>query len=126
MSSSFAHTYLGAEPLAPTKKSLRVAPRSSLEGHGILHNIIVHHDNVEMTLDFHVFDIQDFDVLIGHPLEKHFLDPPKIWELDVKLGRDTFTITITRVKNSVTESLPYLDLPTEVMSVLPFDSPSHL
>jgi len=83
-------------------------------------------DDTVLALDFHVFDIQDFDVLIGHPLEKHFLDPPKIWELDVKLGRDTFTITITRVKNSVTESLPYLDLPTEVMSVLPFDSPSHL
>jgi hypothetical protein len=39
-----------------------------------------------MALDFHVFAIQDFDVLIGHPLEKLFVDPPKIGELDVKLG----------------------------------------
>jgi hypothetical protein len=61
--------------------------------------------------------------LIGHPLENLFVDPPKIGELDVKLGRDTFTIPITRVKNLVAESLPYPDLPKEVMSVLPFDSP---
>jgi len=61
--------------------------------------------------------------LIGHSLEKLFLNPPKIGELDVKLGRDTFTIPITQAKNSVAESLPHLDLPKEVMSVLPFDSP---
>jgi hypothetical protein len=39
-----------------------------------------------MALDFHVFDIQDFDILIGHPLEKLFVDPPKIGELDIKRG----------------------------------------
>jgi hypothetical protein len=47
-----------------------------------------------MTLDFHVFNIIDFDILIGHPLEKLFLEPPKTGDLDVKLGRDTFTIPI--------------------------------
>ena len=61
--------------------------------------------------------------MIGHPLEKLSVEPPSLGALDVKLGRDTFTIPITRAKNSVVESLPYLDLPREVMSVLPFDSP---
>jgi hypothetical protein len=51
------------------------------------------------------------------------MEPPSSGELDVKLGRDTFTIPITRGKNSMVESLPHLDLPKEVMSVLPFDSP---
>ena len=95
MSTSFAHTYLGAEPLSLTNKSLRVSPCSNLEGHGILHNITVHHDNVKMALDFHVFDIQDFDIMIGHPLEKLFIRTPSTRELDVKLGRDTFSIPIT-------------------------------
>ena len=107
MSTSFTHTYLGVEPLAPTNKSLRVAPRSSLEGHGILHNIIVHHDNVKMALDFHVFDIQDFNIMIGHPLEKLFIELPTLGDLDIKLGRETFSIPITRAKNLVVESLPY-------------------
>ena len=57
MSASFALTYLGDEPLAPINKSFRITPRSSLEGIGILHNITVHHVNVEVALDFHVFEI---------------------------------------------------------------------
>ena len=62
--------------------------------------------------------------MIGHPLEKLIVEPPSSGALDVKLGRDTFTIPITRARNSVTESLlPHLNLPKEVMSILPFDSP---
>jgi hypothetical protein len=53
-------------------------------------------------------------------LEKLFIDPPKIGDLSVKLGRDTFSIPFTQAKNSVAESLPYHNLPKEVMSVLPF------
>jgi hypothetical protein len=41
MSASFAHTYLGDEHIAPTTKPFRNAPRSSLEGCEILHNITV-------------------------------------------------------------------------------------
>jgi len=39
------------------------------------------------------------------------------------LGRDTFTILITQAKNSVEDTLPYHELPKEVMSVSPFESP---
>ena len=77
MSKSFALTCLGEDPRAPTMKSFRITPQSSLKGLGILHNITLHHGDVEMALDFHVFDITDFDILIWHPLEKLFLDPPK-------------------------------------------------
>jgi hypothetical protein len=76
-----------------------------------------------MALYFYVFDISDFGILIGHPIEKLFIDPPKIGDLSVKLGRDTFSISITRAKNSVATSLPYPNLSKEVMSVLPFKSP---
>ena len=51
------------------------------------------------------------------------MELPSSGALDVKLGRDTFSIPITRAKNSVVESLPYPDLPKEVMSVSPFESP---
>jgi hypothetical protein len=43
--------------------------------------------------------------------------------LNIKVETDTFTIPVSRAKNSVAESLPHLDLPKEVMLVLPFDSP---
>jgi hypothetical protein len=76
-----------------------------------------------MALDFHVFDIQDFDIMIGHPLEKLFIEPPTSGDLDIKLGRETFSIPITRAKNLVAKSLPNPQLPEEVMSVSPFKSP---
>ena len=123
MDASFASTYLGNEPLTPTNKTFRIAPRSRLEGLGILHNVSLCHGNVEIILDFHVFDIQDFDIMLGHPLEKLLIEPLKTGELDLKLGRDTFTIPITRAKNSVADTLPHHELPKEVMSVSPFKSP---
>jgi len=61
--------------------------------------------------------------MIGHPLEKLLVHPPTLGDLDIKLGRDTFSIPITRAKNSVVESLPYPQLPEEVMSISPFESP---
>jgi hypothetical protein len=57
MSASFVSAYFGNEPLAPTNKSLRVAPRSSLKGRGILHSATICHGDVSMALDFHIFDI---------------------------------------------------------------------
>ena len=123
MSACFTLTYLGDEALAPTSKHFRVGPCLSLKGFGILHNITIHHNNVEMALDFHVFEIWDFDILIGHPLEKLIVEPPSSGALGIKLGRDTFTIPITRAKNLMAESLPYPNLPKKVQSVSPFDSP---
>ena len=77
MSASFARTYLGDEPITLIVKTFRVAPCSRLEGLGVLHNISLYHNNVEITLDFHVFDIQDFDILIGHSLEQLLDEPSK-------------------------------------------------
>lgn len=121
MSKSFA-LCLGEHLCTPTVRSLRLAPRSILQGLGILHNITLYHENVEIVLDFHIFDIPDFDVLIGHPLEKLFANPPETGELDINLGKDSFPIQVTRAKNSVAEPPPIYDLPAEVMSVGPIDT----
>jgi hypothetical protein len=61
--------------------------------------------------------------MIGHPLEKLFVDPMEIGDLDFKLGRESFSIQVTIAKNLMTEPLPYPNLPSEVKSVVPFDSP---
>ena len=67
MSTSFASAYFCNEPLAPTNKTLRIAPRSNLKGLGLLRNVTIYHDKVKMVLDFHIFDTQDFDIMIGTP-----------------------------------------------------------
>ena len=69
MYAAFAFAYLGDKSLAPTVKSLRTSPRTSLKGLGILRDTTLHHRDIEVALDFHVFEIQDFDIMIGHPME---------------------------------------------------------
>jgi hypothetical protein len=123
MSAAFASTYFNNEPLPSINKSCRIAPRSRLEGLGILQDISLYHEQTEILLDFHVIDIKNFDVMIWHPLEHLFIEPPSSGELNVKLGRDTFSIPITQAKNSVANTLSYLDLPKKVMSVSLFESP---
>jgi hypothetical protein len=123
MTKSFARTYLGNEQIAPTTKTFRVRSCEKLECLGHLHDVSVYYDNVVMGLDFYVFDVLDFDILIGHPLEKLFADLSKTGELDIKLGMESFSIQVTRAKNSVAEPPPDFTMPMEVMSVAPFESP---
>ena len=123
MSTSYALAYVGNGPFAPTNRSLRLVPRSSMESLGVLHGVNIYHGNTIVALDFHVFNIQDFNILIGHPLEKLFIQTPSSGDLDRKLGRDTFSIPITRAKNSVADTLHHHKPPKKVISVSPFESP---
>ena len=95
MSKSFAASCLGENSCSPTTRTLRVAPRTVLKGLWILHHITLHAEDVDLVLDFYIFDIQDFNILIGHPMEKLYADPLRIGEINVKLGRDTYSIQVT-------------------------------
>ena len=86
MSASFALSHLSDDPLFPTLRSLWVGPRSTIEGIGILHNVPIWYEKVEIALDFHVFEVQDFDVLIGQPIEKLFQIISSSGTLNVTLG----------------------------------------
>ena len=127
MSISFAHSYLSDMPLTLTNTSFSVGPCLKLEGVGVLHNILLYFKQNEVPLDFHVFDIKDFDVIIGHPLEKLFAELPESLpesrDLELKLGRETYSFPITQAKNSMIDSLPNLTLPMEVMAISPFELP---
>ena len=57
MSAAFASAYLGEKSMAPIVKSLRTSPRTSLKGLVILHDTSLHHGDIEVALDFHVFEI---------------------------------------------------------------------
>ena len=45
-------------------------------------------------------------MLIGHPVEKLFLDVLNLGELQVSLGGKPFTLPIGQAKNSLAESVP--------------------
>jgi len=122
VSSGFALTHLGDKTLAPTNLSFRHGPRSIKKGQGVVYNVNIQHEDVDLTLDFHIFDGIGFDVLIGHPLETFFYDASNTGELDVKIGRNKFSIPFSQARNSIAEP-PCSSMPDEVMSVMPFETP---
>ena len=34
----------------------------------------IRHEDIEIILEFHIFNVQDFDLLIGQPIEKFLMD----------------------------------------------------
>jgi len=88
----------------------------------VVYNVNIQHEDVVLTLDFHIFDDICFDVLIGHPLERFFYDASNTGELDVNIGRNKFLIPFSRARNSIAEP-PCSSMPEEVMSVMPFETP---
>ena len=123
MSASFALSHLSDDPLFPTLRSLWVGPRSTIEGIGILHNISVWYEKSEIALDFHVFEVQDFDVLIGQPIEKLFQIISSSGTLDVTNGGRDFSSPILQSKDSLAEPMPQEEQADEVQAIFPTDTP---
>ena len=94
---------LGNVPFVQTDKSFRASSGEILKGSGILQNASVRHEDIDVILDFHVFDVRDFDLLIRHPIEKLLMDAPTQGKIDVRLGKETISVQITRATNSRAE-----------------------
>ena len=94
-----------------------------MEGIGILHDVPVWYDKTELALDFHIFEVQDFDILIGHPVEKMFQNISSLGTLDVTLGGKDISLLILRSKDSITEPTPKEETVDEVEAVLPIETP---
>ena len=74
-----------------------------------MHEVPVWHRETEIALEFHVFEVQDFDILIGHPVEKLFLDVLNLGELQVSLGGKPFTLPIGQAKTPWANLFPKKD-----------------
>ena len=94
MSASYALSHLSNNPFLLTSRSLWIRPCSTIEGIRILHNVPVWYQKAEIALDFHVFEVQDFDVLIGQPVEKLFQIISSSGTLDVTNGGRDFSSPI--------------------------------
>ena len=80
-------------------------------------------DKTEVHLDFHIFAILDFDLLIGYPFEKLFQEKPFHGSLSEKLGETAFATPISRLEIPMAKHLPNHGLFKEVKFVSPFVSP---
>ena len=75
-------------------------------------------DKIEVRLDFHIYDILDFDLLLGLPLEKLLASHGS---LDEKL-RETSLATATHLENLLAKPLPEQNPFKEMMHTSPFIS----
>jgi len=70
MSWHLAYTLLGDVTLRPSDKLLKCCPFGHIiECRGVASVVLLTLDKIEVHLDFHIFDVLDFDLLIGYPLE---------------------------------------------------------
>ena len=123
MSASFALSHLSDNPLLLTSRSLWSGPRSTMEGIRILHEVPVWYDKTELALDFHIFEVQDFNVLIRHPVEKMFQTISPLGTLDITHGGKTISLPFLRSKDSVAEPTPQEETVDEVEAILPGETP---
>jgi hypothetical protein len=63
-------------------------------------------NETKVCLDFHIFAILEFDLLVGHPIEKLFKEKSSYGSLDEKLGTTASTTPIPCPKSQRRSSNP--------------------
>jgi hypothetical protein len=121
MSDNFALAFLGGEALAPTGRTLKEPSGSLLGSYGVIQIMSVGHKDVKARLDFHMFEVSHFDILIGHPIEKLLINLLESGSLSIRLGNESLTIPITRTTNIVAEISPIIESIEEVLDITPLD-----
>jgi hypothetical protein len=107
-------------PLAPTTKLLK-----SLLGHivpslGIFGALPILVNRTKVHLNFYIFDIMEFDLLIGQPIER-LIHEGKNRKLNIKLKKNfELSVPIIHSLNAKIEPIPKLD-PVEEVKVASLD-----
>ena len=60
--------------MVQTDKTFQTPSGEILGAYGTLQNVSIRHEDIEVILDFHIFDVQDFDLLVGQPIEKFLMN----------------------------------------------------
>jgi hypothetical protein len=74
MSEFLTNTFLGSMPLVPTNRFFKSHSGHIFECRGISRAVSIKIDKLEVHLDFSIYPILDFDLLLGYPLEKLHLE----------------------------------------------------
>jgi hypothetical protein len=114
-------TLVGDIPLTPTDRYFR-SPKWNYFSpcRGIARDMPIIIDKIEVLLDFHIYDIMDFDLRLGFPLDE-LLDKSQ-GSIDVKLREATSTTSISCHEHSMAEHL-HKQIPLEkIMHVSLFAS----
>nr|AAX95925.1 retrotransposon protein, putative, Ty3-gypsy sub-class [Oryza sativa Japonica Group]ABA93430.1 retrotransposon protein, putative, Ty3-gypsy subclass [Oryza sativa Japonica Group] len=114
VSESFAFAYLGNKAITLANKFFKHPNGTIIEGFGIVQDVPV------------CFEIQDFDILIGPPIEQLLINTPRLDSLKITLGGNEFSVPFSRARITLTDTLPENEFAEEVMAVPPHESPETL
>jgi len=121
MSYTFAKEFLKDIPLIPTNKLLKSCSRQIIPSLGVLSALPIVINDFCILLNFYIFDVWDFNVMIGVPIIKLFQEGHN-GKLDIKFGKGfSFSMPITNTVKVKAETLPELDL-IEVVKSSKFDN----
>jgi len=87
MSKNLALALLGEEPLVPTEKFLMLPSGELVESCGLAQNVSVVINKAHVLLNLYIFDVEDIDLLIGHPLMR-FIDGLHSGHLKGQIGKN--------------------------------------
>ena len=87
MSASFALDLLKHMPLTPTTKLLKSLLGHILPSLRILYVLPIHVKGTKVHLSFYIFDIMEFDLLIGQPIER-LIQEGQTGKLKISLGKN--------------------------------------
>jgi hypothetical protein len=122
MSVLFTQNFLKEMPLAPTTKLLKSLSGRIVPSLEILCSLPIFINGIQILLNFYIFDVLEFHVLIGQPIET-LIQEGQTGKLNIKLGKNfELYMPITYSLNTKIESLPELD-PIEEVRVASTDDP---
>jgi hypothetical protein len=104
ISASFAYDLLKHMSLTPTTKLLKSPSGHIVLALGILYVLPIQLKHTMVHLSFYIFDIMEFDLLIGQPIER-LIQEGQIGKLNIRLGKNfKLPLSITHSLNAKTES----------------------
>jgi hypothetical protein len=89
-----AKNLLGNMPLVPTDKLFKSPLGLFFECCGIARTMPIIINKIEVFIDFHIFAILEFNLLIGYPVEQLFKEKSSHGGLDEKFGKTAFASPI--------------------------------
>ena len=122
ISEFLAKNLLGNMPLVSTNKLFKSLLGLFFECCGIARVVLVIIDKIEVFIDFHIYAILEFNLLIGYPLYKLFQEKPSDCCLDEKFGKTASAIPIFHLEIPIAKHNPNQDLVEEVKFISSFIS----
>jgi hypothetical protein len=108
MSATFTEHLLKDIPLAPTNKLLKSLLGRIISSLGILCALPIYVNDFQVRLNFYIFDVWEFDVLIGEPIER-LIQEGQAGKINVRLGKG-FKLSVHIIHSLKTKVEPFPEL----------------